>query len=170
MTLKPPKPGQNPFIPPPPPKLPHPIPGSGGVSAGGRGTASVLGGGGGRGWGGPLGAGQRHLLSFGGVFPTVGAENHPVELRDTAPVEPVPDPHVRVALQERPLGGHRGVRGSSRSLRGSPRGHMGGYRGSGGPSTNLDIGMALQERPLGGHRSPLRGPLDTPLPLAAVQK
>lgn len=84
--------------------------------------------GGGGGGGGPLCTGQCHLLGLAGVLAAVGAEDHAVELRDAAAVEAVPDAHVGVALQERPLQGHWGVRGTPRGM-GVPKGSLGVSKG-----------------------------------------
>lgn len=55
-------------------------------------------------WGHPVTPGDGHLLSFRSILPTVGTEDHPIQLRHTGLVEAVGHTEVRVALQEGALG------------------------------------------------------------------
>lgn len=55
-------------------------------------------------WGHSIPSGDGHLLGLRCILPTVGTEDHPVQLRHTGLMEAVGHTEVRVALKEGALG------------------------------------------------------------------
>lgn len=84
----------------------RPVPGLGSVRSPGGILGQGWGGGGcsARWWGHPIPPGDGHLLGLRCVLPTVGTEDHPVELGHAGLVEAVGHSEVGVALQEGALG------------------------------------------------------------------
>lgn len=71
----------------------------------------------------PISSRDGHLLSLGRILPTVGTEDHPVELGHTGFVEAVGHTEIRVALEEGPLGGTIQQHAQIRFWKAPARGH-----------------------------------------------